>query len=201
MSLTHGLGKIHSEGYRTVVTLTDTDVAGLLAPAGLLFIKRMDHDSVRLPALPSGHSAASARPEHGRFDSLPDEVADVEADDMPEKVNAGWFRMATEFGLFNEDREFLLSVCYARYWETGTGDDDIAWVQVRLLNEWDLAASEVDLLRSWMAGMFTERFVPEFTMASLDGQMKLNTTVWGDGTVSTIVIRPGADRANSTHRR
>ena len=41
-----------------------------------------------------------------------------------------------------------------------------------------------------MAGPLTERFVPEFTMASLDGQMKLNTTVWGNGTVSTIVIRP-----------
>ncbi|MEU6799152.1 hypothetical protein ABZ907_46315 [Nonomuraea wenchangensis] len=178
------------------MTLTNTDVAALLAPAGLLFIKRMDQDSVRLPPLPPGHSAASARPEHGRFDSWPDEVADVDAEDMPEKVNAGWIRMATEFGLFDEDREFLLSVCYARYWETGTGDDDIAWVQVRLLHEWDFVASEVDLLRSWMAGMFTERFVPEFFMASLDGRMMLNTTVWGNGTVSTIVIRPGDDRPN-----
>ncbi|MGN9787029.1 hypothetical protein ACTMTF_36790 [Nonomuraea sp. ZG12] len=172
------------------MTLTDADVTTLLAPAGLLFVKRMNQESVRLPPLPPGHSAASAGPEHGRFDSRPDEIADVDDADMPDKVNAGWFRMAAEYGLFNEDREFLLSVCYARYWETGTGDDDIAWIHVRLLEEWDFVASQVDLLRSSMAGLLTERFVPEFMMASLDGRMKLNTTVWGNGTVSTIVIRP-----------
>jgi hypothetical protein len=27
-------------------------------------------------------------------------------------------------------------------------------------------------------------------MLSLDGQVLLNTTIWGDGTISTIVIRP-----------
>jgi len=36
----------------------------------------------------------------------------------------------------------------------------------------------------------TERFVPEFTMLSPDQKTMLNTTVWGDATVSTIVIRP-----------
>ncbi|MEV0581469.1 hypothetical protein [Nonomuraea sp. NPDC050310] len=172
------------------MTLTDTDVADLLAPVGLLFVKRVNQESVRLPRLPPGYSVASAEPEHGRFDSRPDEIVDVDHANMPDKVNAGWFRMATEYGLFNEDREFLLSVCYAQYWETGTGDDDIAWIRVRLLDAWDLVGSEVDLLRSYMAGLFTERFVPEFTMASLDGRMMLTTTVWGNGTISTIVIRP-----------
>jgi len=38
--------------------------------------------------------------------------------------------------------------------------------------------------------VFTGRFVPEFTMRSLDGRVLLNTTVWGNGTVSVIVIRP-----------
>ena len=90
------------------MTLTDADVTALLAPAGLLFIKRMNQESVRLPPLPPGHSAASAGPEHGRFDSRPDEIAHVDDADMPDKVNAGWFRMAAEYGLFNEDREFLL---------------------------------------------------------------------------------------------
>jgi hypothetical protein len=175
------------------VTLTDADVAALLAPAGLHFIKRMSQEDVRLPQLPPGHSAASAGPEHGRFDSHPDEIADVHDADMPDKVNAGWFRMATEHGLFNDDRELLLSVCYARYWETGTGDDDIAWVQVRLLDKWDFVASEVDLLRSYMAELSTTRFVPEFTMASLDGRMMMDTTVWGNDTVSTIVIRSHDD--------
>ena len=45
-----------------------------------------------------------------------------------------------------------------------------------------------------MSGLFTDRFVPEFTALSLDGRTLLTTTVWGNGTVSTIVIRP--DRAH-----
>jgi hypothetical protein len=39
-----------------------------------------------------------------------------------------------------------------------------------------------------MARLFTKRFVPEFMVASLDGQMMMDTTVWGNGTVSTIAI-------------
>jgi hypothetical protein len=48
----------------------------------------------------------------------------------------------------------------------------------------------VPALRSGFAGLFTQRFVPEFTMLSIDGRMMLNTTVWGNGTISTIVIHP-----------
>lgn len=64
------------------------------------------------------------------------------------------------------------------------------WFRVQLLDTWDLVGSEVDLLRSGFATLFTDRFVPEFTVASLDGRMMMNTTVWGDGTLGTIVIRP-----------
>ena len=42
------------------------------------------------------------------------------------------------------------------------------------------------------AVFFTNQVVPEFTMVSLDGRVLLNTTVWGNGTVSTIVISPTA---------
>ncbi len=87
---------------------------------------------------------------------------------MPVKVNASWFRMASEYGLLNEDREFLLLVNYA--------DEE----------------DEVERLRSWIATTFTPRFVPEFRMVSLDGQTVVETTVWGNGTVSTIAIRPSA---------
>ncbi|RAJ77001.1 hypothetical protein K377_06170 [Streptomyces sp. PsTaAH-137] len=41
-----------------------------------------------------------------------------------------------------------------------------------------------------MGGLLTERFVPEFTVVSLDSRVLLNTTDWGNGTVSTIAIRP-----------
>ncbi|MFE3454947.1 hypothetical protein ACFXJ8_39095 [Nonomuraea sp. NPDC059194] len=169
--------------------LTDSEIAAQLAPAGLLFIRRVEGE-VRQPHLPPGRSPSSARPEDGRFDSRPDEIPDVNDPDMPVKVNASWLRMASEFGLFNKDREFLLLVNYAD--EEDEWEDHSGWVQVRLLDEWDLAASGVEQLRSWIAGTFTPRFVPEFRMVSLDGQTVIETTVWGNGTVSTIAIRPSA---------
>jgi hypothetical protein len=54
----------------------------------------------------------------------------------------------------------------------------------------DLVISGVPALRSGFAGLFTDRFVSEFTMLSVDGQVLLNTTVWGNGTINTIAIRP-----------
>jgi hypothetical protein len=171
---------------------SDSEMATLLAPAGLRFIKRMDQKEVRLPPLPPGYSPASAAPEHGRFDSHPHEVVGVDAPDMPDKVNASWYRMATEYGLFNEGREFLL-------WVNDAGDDGTeesenrgAWALVQLLDEVDWVASEIDQLRSGFAGLFTTRFVPEFTVVSLDSRTLMNTTVWGNGTVSTIAICPSA---------
>ncbi|MFJ1792269.1 hypothetical protein [Kitasatospora griseola] len=59
------------------------------------------------------------------------------------------------------------------------------WFRVRLPAGWDVTAGEVDL--------FTIRFVPEFTVVSLGGPMMTNTTVRGDGTVSTVAVRPEPD--------
>ncbi|MGN9811387.1 hypothetical protein ACTMSW_18750 [Micromonospora sp. BQ11] len=170
------------------MSLTDAGIASALAPAGLQFIERV-HGEVRDP-LPPGKSAASCFDEDGRFDSLPEEIVSVDDPDLEAKVNAGWWRMASECGLLDEQREFLLAVDYR---EPGGIEPEIDWVRVRLLDEWDLAGSGVPVLGSYFGGVFTDRFVPEFTMVSLDGRMLLNTTVWGNGTVSTVVIRP--DRA------
>jgi hypothetical protein len=171
------------------VTLTDAEIAALLAPAGLHFVQRL-RGEVLLPPLPPGYGPASARPEHGRFDSRPDEIADVHALDMADKVNASWYRMATEYGLFDEEREFLLGIDCTHPEQEEHEEDNWAWLRVRLLDGWDLVASEVVQLRSGFATLFTTRFVPEFTVVSLDGRMMMNTTVWGNGTVSTIAIRP-----------
>lgn len=164
--------------------LTDIDVAAALAPAGLLFIER-ERGEVELPLKPN-RSAASSRPEDGRFDARPDEVVDVDDPDLVTKVNAGWLRMATEFGLFDEQREFLISINCS----DDVDDPEQAWVRVRLLADWDIAGSGVEQLRGHFAGMFTTRFVPEFWVLSRDQRMLMNTTIWGNGTVSTIVIRP-----------
>jgi len=118
--------------------------------------------------------------------SIPQPVP-VDDPDLPAKVNGGWWHMATGYGLLNDEREFLLGVYYDL---PEHADPNYAWVRVRLAADWDLVTSGVPALRSGFAGLFTERFVPEFTMLSIDGRMLLNTTVWGDGSVSTIVIRP-----------
>ena len=171
------------------MTLTDAEIGDVFAPAGLRLVERVQQ-KVLLPPLPKYVSPASARPEHGRFDSHPDEVADLHAPDFADKVNAGWHRMATEHGLLDHKREFLLAVGRVRLGEDPDDEPYEIWFRVQLLHDWDLVGSEVDLLWSGFASLFTERFVPEFTMASLDGRMMLQTTVWGDGTLSTIVIRP-----------
>ncbi|WP_446219397.1 hypothetical protein [Micromonospora sp. IBHARD004] len=165
------------------MSLTEAAIAADLAPAGLHFVERV-HGEVRLP-LPPHRSAASCLPEHGRFDSRP-EVVQVDDPDLPAKVNAGWWRMATEYGLLDERREFLFS---AGIEDPDAEESVVIWVRVRLLDEWDLAAGGC-LLRSSFAGLLTDRFVPEFVMTSLDGRMVLETTVWGNGTVSTVVVRP-----------
>ncbi|MEU8278800.1 hypothetical protein ACFYOK_34765 [Microbispora bryophytorum] len=177
--------------------LSDAEIATLLAPAGLRFIRWMDHEEVRLPSLPPGYSPASARPEHGRFDSHPHEVVDVDAPDMPDKVNASWFRMATEYELFNEDREFLVWVDDVENHGAAEIENRGAWALVQLLDEWNWVAGEVEQFRSWIASTFTTRFVPEFTVASLSGRTTMNTTVWGNGTVSTIAICPSARPAQT----
>jgi hypothetical protein len=172
--------------YDPSVSLTDAAVAADLALAGLVFIERIQGE-VQVP-LPEFKSAASCRDEDGRFDSTTDEIVDVNDPEMPAKINAGWCRMATEYGLLDERREFLLSVNYR---DPEAIDPELTWVRVRLGQVWDLAGSGSTALGSYFfSRLFTERFVPEFVMLSIDGHMLLNTTVWGNGTVSTIVIRP-----------
>ena len=143
------------------VALTDDEMAEALANAGLEFVERL-RGEVRTPALPGG-SAAACRPEDGRFDARPEEVVDVDDPQFASKVNAGWFRMATEHGLFDEERGFLLCVDYSEVY----GEPQAEWVRVRLREGWDLVGSRVAPLGF---GPFpaTHRvvFTPEFAMVS-----------------------------------
>jgi len=56
---------------------------------------------------------------------------------MPAKVNAYWWRMATEYGVIDDQREFLLDVDYSDPDEVAP---ERAWIRVRLSGEWNLAA-------------------------------------------------------------
>jgi hypothetical protein len=157
------------------VSRTDAAVAADLLPAGLELLERVTGEvSLPLPPSPPFYSPASCRPEHGRFDSHPEEVVDVADPDMPAKVNAGWWRMASEYQVIDDRRQLLLSVDYS---DQDDLESELAWVRVRLTDEWDLAGSGSMALGSVMGALFTDRFVPEFSMLSLDHQAMLNTTV------------------------
>ncbi|WP_407937050.1 hypothetical protein [Kineosporia babensis] len=176
--------------------MTDHDIAADLTAAGLQFIERLTIEFADL--LPPLESPASCHPtehNHGRFDSSPDKTAQVDDPDGTAKINAGWWQMADEFGLLDESREFALAVDVS---DMGSVESEYVWVRVRLAETWDIAGSGSAVLRGWFGTHFTDRYLPEFTMHSLDQKMLLQTAIWGDGSVSTIVIRP--DRAAQSGR-
>jgi hypothetical protein len=95
--------------------------------------------------------------------------------------------MAVEYELLDDNREFVLGVDYSDPEEI---DSEWAWARVRLLDEWDLGGGDDGPLPLWMRFYMGRRFVPEFTVMSLDGHLLMATTLWGNGTVTTIVICP-----------
>ncbi|MFE1833765.1 hypothetical protein [Streptomyces sviceus] len=111
---------------------------------------------------------------------------DIGDPDLPARVRAGRHDMAVEYGLLDDGREFLLGVDYS---DPEDVDSEWAWARVRFLDEWDLGGDDGPL-PSWMRFSMGRRFVPEFTVMGLDGLLLMNTTLWGDGTVSTVVICP-----------
>jgi hypothetical protein len=169
------------------VPLNDTELAALLAPAGLRFLARVRGEPP-MPPLPA-EGAASALPAQGRHDARPQEVAAVDAPGLADKVNAGWFRMAKEFRLLDAEDGFVIGVDYAATPGERFDGAHHAWARVRLGEEWDFVRSEVEQFRSAVAALFTERYVPEFTALAADGHLLMTTTVWGDGTVSTLAVR------------
>ena len=170
------------------MTITDVEMAAQLAPGGFQFLGRLGADEVPPTPLPPHYGPASALPEHGRIDSP---AIDIDDADLPAKVRETWLWMATEYELLDDDREFLLGVDYA---DPEDVNREWAWARVRLLDEWDLGGGDNGPLPMWMRFYMGERFVPEFTVMALDGRMMMNTTLWGNGTVSTIVIRPTSDK-------
>ena len=86
----------------------------------------------------------------------------------PAKLNAGWYRLAIEVGLFTDDHEFLVVVCDVEPdWPVNE------WARVRLTLGWDIAGSDSTVLGS-------SDGCAAFTALSLDNRVAVIMTWWGD---------------------
>ncbi|WP_439664010.1 hypothetical protein ACSHWB_22720 [Lentzea sp. HUAS TT2] len=171
--------------------LSRTQLAADLAVVGLEFLGLLDHE----PAFPTppGRSAASSLTEHGRFDTR---AVSIDDPGFAAKVNADWWGMAVEYELFDERRECLFPVDFR---DPGDGESRFEWVRVRLrdgVDSLDVAGDACRHFRGWRFEEDGREFwVPEFTMLSVDSRMLIHTTLWGNYTVGTIVVRPDRVRA------
>ncbi|WP_177320912.1 hypothetical protein [Lentzea waywayandensis] len=170
--------------------LTEAELADDLARAGLVFLGLWEQQP-ELPTPPDRGAASSLR-EHGRFDSSAVSIDDPE---FVSRINAEWWRMATSYELFDERREFLLCVDLR---DPGAVDGEPRWARVRLSGRvgdgevgLSVAGGACGQLRGWLFEEDgRELWVPEFSALSLDSRMLIHTTLWGDYTVSVIVVRP-----------
>jgi hypothetical protein len=145
--------------------------------------------NVTVPRYGSLSKPPSSRlPDEGRIDATPDEVVALDDPAKVEKVNAGWIRLATEYGLFTDDREFLLAVSYAEGINPES-DAELAWVRVRLDDKWSIADGTVPALG-----------IPEFTAMSINESTLMRTTLWGNGSISTLVV-PEPSAVKTIRRR
>ncbi|MEO3777024.1 hypothetical protein ABGB16_09250 [Micromonospora sp. B11E3] len=127
----------------------------------------------------------STHPNEGRRDRT------VGIDD-PERVsraNADWYELASDYGLFAEDRRFLVSLEVPLPSPVGGADEEevgeLVWGLVELAEEWDVmglgAASGV---LGWASGC------PGFAMSSLDGSVFVQGTVWQESIGTAVLPAP-----------
>ncbi|MFD9517924.1 hypothetical protein [Streptomyces sp. NPDC059979] len=78
-----------------------------------------------------------------------DEVVQYDSPDQFREVNEAWIRLATRFGLFGKEREFLHCV---------RADDasEAVWARVKLGDDWHIAGRVPNTIRGpWTGGLLT----------------------------------------------
>ncbi|MFE7244493.1 hypothetical protein [Streptomyces sp. NPDC057580] len=137
--------------------------------------------------------AVSCGPETGRRDAY------VEYDDpnLIERANRGWYELATSFGLFAADREFLLALPAHRYnAQAAYRHRRHVWRRVRLLDKWDVMGAACSIRLGTSAYGYAEHLLgggpgrPEFVMLSLDSTLAMSGTTWQAGISSLAVPNP-----------
>ncbi|MFI1445043.1 hypothetical protein [Streptomyces fructofermentans] len=101
------------------------------------------------------------------------------------KANAAWFELATEFGLFSVDRQFLLSISVPRPDAVDDTDVEGVWGLVELMDDWDIMGA------GCAAGITGSPYgCPAFVMSALDGSVFVQGTVWQDSIGTAVLLNP-----------
>ncbi|MFI1712675.1 hypothetical protein [Streptomyces litmocidini] len=145
-----------------------------------------------LPVLAVGQTVSCGQ-ETGRRDAY----FDFNEPDLIGRANRGWYELATSFGLFDADREFLLALPARRYNPRVDLRQPYVWRRVRLLDDWDVMGAACGIRRGRSMLGFDECALgsragrPEFAMLSLDSMVSVVGTTWQGGISSLAVPNPG----------
>jgi hypothetical protein len=144
--------------------MTDASLVAALETAGLALIEEGIAASTPIAV---ASLAASCRPEDGRRD----EVISRDDPQLVEKANSAWFKLVSEHGILDPNREFLLVI--------GGHERPLSsvpqWARVQLLDVWDIiGVGGATGVLGYDAGC------PEFIMAPLKGDSVLRGTTYQD---------------------
>ena len=128
--------------------------------------KDFSWSSATLPAS-AAWMLAACLPEDGRVDR----TFDLDETDLIRKANGAWWEFVVEYGLLDQDRNFLVSV--------GPVDQEIParphWTRVKLEHDWDIVGMGAN---NGVLGGPSGR--PGFVMLSLNESLLIGGTTWQD---------------------
>ncbi|MFE3787084.1 hypothetical protein [Streptomyces goshikiensis] len=128
----------------------------------------------------------SRHPDEGRRDR----TVGLDDPDRVAKANADWYELATEFGLFSEERRFLLSLPVPVASEGADEPPEAVWGLVELLDAWDIMGKGGEVgITGWAYGC------PAFVMSAVDGSVFVQGTMWQDSMGTAILPAPHCVKA------
>lgn len=155
--------------------MDEATLAKELRRAGLMFLGWPDDRVSRVPVSVAGY-AVSCSKEDGRIDVK----LDYSDSEWQRDANNAWFDLCSRVALFGKDREFLVAVALRpEVWPVRS-----MWAKVALAEVWDIVGEGASGILG--AG----RYVPEFVMLSMEGEVIVQGTVWQDGIGFLAVPNP-----------
>jgi hypothetical protein len=159
-----------------------TELAQQLAAGGLELLGLVDRLTPLIP--PTLATVAMSYPRES--EPRPYSTVEIGAEDLVAQANAGWFRLASEGGLFDASREFLVGVAPSGEWW---------WAHVRLAQSWDvMGLGSASILGNGEG-------YPGFIMMSLDGDVIVHGDVWQSEIGSVLTRNPAENQQLREHAR